>query len=346
MLGSLELSFEREPNFFNSSRIEGDNHVTLIARNNNDKVIGIGSRSSRPYWHFGDLNLVGYFSQLRVNRGFRGVPSHLLKAWDKMYEVHQEIKDSQFYLVSILEDNIRARKVLTSGVKNIPTHLEWGRLNTYILPLVKRKVKLNGYLVRRGTTQDRTLIVEWINKNYREMDFAPYWNEEMIFNSDLQLSPEDFFLISRDESPQEVLGCLAVWDQSEFKQVLVHGYESKIRRVRPWLNLLRRWTGFPYFPKVGEAFSHAYLSHLAIDKSHIDALPLLIQTAVNENLDKGFHYLTLGLLDGSDWAKQVDKKFKPYTLKSIMYFAYWDNAENLNISKISPLNSHVEIAIL
>ena len=66
--GSISLSFEREPNYFDASVVEGDFHQTIVARESDSgNVIAFGNRSIRPLYVNGEIQDIGYMSQLRVN---------------------------------------------------------------------------------------------------------------------------------------------------------------------------------------------------------------------------------------------------------------------------------------
>lgn len=344
MQGTISLSFEREPYFFNASQIEGNNHVTLLSRNEQNKIVAMGSRSSRPYWIEGKIKSLGYLSQLRLVNEHRTSPHRLMPGFEKMHEVHNQLNDVQYYLVTVLEDNDKARRFLTSGSKKLPIHKEWNRLNTFVLPLTFKRINSENYLIHRAGYADKALIIDLLQSNYKNKSLAPFWDEKSLFDPSTHLRPESFF-IATDKQSHMPVGCIAVWDQRSFKQVYVHGYDKTLKYFRPVLNLVRRWTRYPYFPAVGSQFSHAYLSHLAIDEGHEKALLPLVQTAINENLNQGFHYLSLGILQNSKWSEFIQQEYRPYTLRSIVYLAYWAEDEK-NIDHLPDTNAHIEIAIL
>lgn len=344
MQGTISLSFEREPYFFDAARVEGRNHVTLLSRNEEDKIVAIGSRSSRPYWVEGKLQQLGYLSQLRLVNEHRASPHRLMPGFEKMHEVHSEYKDVKYYIVTVLEENDKARRFLTSGSKKLPTHKEWSRLNTFVFQLVYKKIQNNGYFINRATQAEIPILVKLLQNVYSDKSLAPFWDEESLFGVNSGLKPEDFF-IGYNKSTNEPVACVAVWDQRSYKQVYVHDYEKKIKMFRPLLNLVRKWTKYPYFPQVGQAFSHAYLSHLAIAKNHDQVIIPLIQTAINENLSRGFHYLSLGLLQSSPYCDLIKKHYNPYTLRSVVYLAYWPEDE-AELSVLPKVDAHLEIAIL
>ena len=49
MPGSISVTFEREPDYFRASTIEGTFHQTIVARDSaTGEIIGMGTRSVRP----------------------------------------------------------------------------------------------------------------------------------------------------------------------------------------------------------------------------------------------------------------------------------------------------------
>ena len=65
--GSISLAFEREPCYFDASVIEGPFHQTIVARGSDSgNVIAVGNRSVRPLFVNGQVQAIGYLSQLRV----------------------------------------------------------------------------------------------------------------------------------------------------------------------------------------------------------------------------------------------------------------------------------------
>ena len=63
--GSISLSFERAPCYFDASVVEGAFHQTIVAReSDSDNVIAFGNRSIRPLYVNGEIQDIGYISQL------------------------------------------------------------------------------------------------------------------------------------------------------------------------------------------------------------------------------------------------------------------------------------------
>ncbi len=73
MDGEIRVSLEREPNAFLAAAVEGEPHQTVVARDPvSGRIVGMGSRSVWNAFVNGEPRRLGYLSQLRVDRAFRG----------------------------------------------------------------------------------------------------------------------------------------------------------------------------------------------------------------------------------------------------------------------------------
>src|SRR5258706_12279951 len=71
MAGEIRVSLEREPNVFLTGAVEGEPHRTIVARNPEGGIVGMGSRSVWNAFVNGEPCRLGYLSQLRVDRAHR-----------------------------------------------------------------------------------------------------------------------------------------------------------------------------------------------------------------------------------------------------------------------------------
>src|SRR5574342_320852 len=140
--GSISLSFEREPCYFDASSVEGEFHQTIVARESDSgRVIALGHRSVRPLFVNGRVQDIGYMSQLRVNPTYgKGLylARGLAGGFKKYHELHQDGR-APFYLMSVIEDNLPARRLLTSGLPEYPHAREYARMFTYAVYPVRKK---------------------------------------------------------------------------------------------------------------------------------------------------------------------------------------------------------------
>jgi len=73
MDGAIRVSLEREPNAFLAATVEGEPHATVVAREpSTGRIVGMGTRAVWNAFVNGEPCRLGYLSQLRVDRAFRG----------------------------------------------------------------------------------------------------------------------------------------------------------------------------------------------------------------------------------------------------------------------------------
>ena len=343
--GSISLSFEREPCYFDASAVEGEFHQTIVAREaDTGKVIACGNRAVRPMFVNGEVREIGYMSQLRVDPKYgKGLylARGLAGGFKKYRELHRDGR-APFYVMSVIEDNLPARRLLTSGLSEYPQAREYTRIFTYaVYPLRrKREIVLPASLrIRRGDERHAQAIVDCLNRNNACKQFAPHWTCESLFSHNL--SPSDFFLALDDE---RLIGCLACWDQSAFKQTVVRGYSGSLKRWRKLINFFSRFGFVPYLPEPNTPLRHSYASHLAIEDDDPLLFSALLRGVYNHNLEQNYSYFMIGLPESNPLRGLVEA-YRPLTYISQIYLMDWD-VENDLLTKIDGRMPGLEIALL
>lgn len=329
MRGAISLSFEREPNYFHAAAIEGPFHQTLVAREaDTGEIIGVGNRSVRPMFVNGRVQEVGYMSQLRIHPKY-GTGLYLARGLAQGFQLYRELHAdgrTPYYLMSIIEDNLPARRLLTSGLPGYPCAREYTRMFTYAVYPVRHKRPLPLPLPLRivhGQDAYAGAIVDCLNRNGARKQYAPFWTRDSLFTSDLK--PSDFILALNGN---HVIGCIACWDQSAFKQTVVRGYSKSIARWRRALNWLSPLGGWPYLPDPHTRLRHSHASHLAIDDDDSVVFSALLCELYNHNLEHGYSYFVIGLAE-SNPLRRVVRTYRPLTYISRIYLVNWENDEDV-----------------
>jgi hypothetical protein len=346
--GSISLSFEREPNYFSASAIEGEFHQTIVAREADSKwVIAFGNRSARPLYVNGSVSEVGYMSQLRVDPSYgKGLylARGLAGGFKKFHELHRDGR-APFYLMSVIEENLAARRLLTSNLPEYPQAREYTRMFTYAVYPLRKKHDIplpRGLTLQRGSREMIPSIVDCLNRNGARKQFALHWDENTL-PSPLTpaLAVDDFFLAL---SGTRVVGCLALWNQSSFKQTVVRGYAGALARFRPAINALSPLGLFPYLPQVGATLRQAYACLLAVDDDDPAVFAALFRALYNEAVRRKFHYFTIGLAEAHPFHDLV-KAYRPLKYTSRIYLTGWDKSFE-ETSRVDRRIPHIEIAVL
>lgn len=346
MQGSISLSFEREPDYFNASAVEGSFHQTLVARDGDSgEIVGLANRSVRDMFVNGSVQGVGYMSQLRIHPKY-GKGLYLARGLAQGFKLYRDLHTdgrAPFYLMSVIEDNLPARRLLTAGLPQYPHAQEYARMFTYAIYPVRQKRALSlprSLRLVSGSDKYANGIVDCLKRNGVRKQFAPYWTCHSLFACNL--TPSDFFLVMDSE---RVVGCLASWDQNAFKQTVVRGYSGGIRRWRKLLNAFSRFGGWPYLPEPNTLLRHAYASHLAIDHDDPVVFAVLLRALYNHALEHGYSYFMIGLAESNPLRSVVDA-YHPFAYVSQLYLVTWDDG----LDAITKVDRHLvpalEIAVL
>lgn len=269
----------------------------------------------RLRWVNGEPRPVGYMSQLRfhprVRRGM-GLARLLSRAFALFHALHEDGR-APFYLLSVVAGNDPARRLLTAGLPGFPRLRPLGRLETHAIHLgrLRRPLPLpQGLRLEPGSEERLPAVLDCLDRNGRRRQLAPCWTAET-------LSVKDFFIALDGE---RVVGCLAAWDQSAVKQLVVRGYSGPLALWRPLLNLVIR------LPAPGTALRSCWASHRAIDGDDPVVFAALLRAVYNRAVRQGQHYLTIGFGEG-DPLRAVLKGYRATAYLSDLYLAAWEDGE-------------------
>jgi hypothetical protein len=320
--GRVSLSYEREPCYFAASALEGPFHQTIVARApGTGEVLACANRSARLRFVNGEPRPVGYMSQLRFHPRIRkgmGLARLLSRAFALFRALHEDGR-APFYLVSVVAGNDPARRLLTGGLPGFPRLRALGRLETRAIHLgrLRRPLPLpRGLRLEPGSEERLPALLDCLDRNGRRRQLAPCWTAEAL-EAMPGLSAADFCLALDGE---RVVGCLAAWDQSAVKQLVVRGYSGALAAWRPLLNLLVR------LPAPGTRLRSCYASHRAIDDDDPAIFAALLRAVYNRAVRQGQHYLTIGLGEG-DPLRSVLAGHRATTYLSGLYLAAWEDGE-------------------
>jgi hypothetical protein len=344
MEGSIELTLEREPSFHAAATVEGDTPGSILLREiPTGRVVGVGSLATRPAWVNGAPLRLGYLSQLRLEERYRRRPKLVLKGYEFL---RQSLHTSEvpLYISTVFEENTVARRFLAAGLPGLPTYREWDTLCTLAMPVrKKRRVRLpTGVEIRPGVDADLPDILRCLQAMGKRHQFMPLWTDADLRSDERtrSLVANDFQLAFRG---RDLVGCLATWDQSTFKQTVVQNYHGALGTWRGVLNLLGAWTPYPHLPAPGETLRHATLSHMAFDAP--DVAVALVDAAANDAVDRSLHSLTLGLSERHPALDLVRNSNRHLEMRSILYVVHWDDGAEA-AKTLDNRVPHLEIATL
>src|SRR5512145_1348140 len=171
MSGRISLAADCDPSFFAAIEIEGWARRIMVAESDR-RIVGVVSMAKRRLFLNGEPADAGYAGSLRLDRSIRKTTIMsqgllLVKQW------HRESFDVPFYLFAILNDNMAARNVLSSGRVGLPASRYIGTLYAAGIPLMKRRLPRPpaGVRIVRGSEVGAAAIAAFLNRTGREKQF-------------------------------------------------------------------------------------------------------------------------------------------------------------------------------
>lgn len=339
MSGAISVAFESEPNFFNAINIQGTETQVVVGKTEDDRIIGFGTRAIRPVYVNGEVMDIGYLSGLRINPEFRN-NSFLAKGYKFFRDLDSDGK-VPFYLTTIIEDNVVARRILESGRASLPNYIPIDKLSTFIIKTGKRKGR-KVHEVVKGSEVGLEAIVGFMNEHGRDKQFFPYYNESNFGTGKLRgLNQGDFYVAIEDD---EILGVVAKWDQESFKQTRVTGYDWRMQVARPLINLTSKFSNIPKLPKEGQLLHYFYASFPVIKENDPTILSSLLNEVASDQQNRSYDYFILGLTEKDNLIEAI-KPFHPRVYPSIVYLVSFDKSKE-DLKYLNGKTSYLEVGTL
>tara|TARA_B100000530_G_scaffold334074_1_gene283258 strand:- start:611 stop:1726 length:1116 start_codon:yes stop_codon:yes gene_type:complete len=346
MDGPIRMTFEREPSFFGVKNLEGSFHQTIVGKDSkNGKVFGVTNRSIRQLYFNGEIESVGYLGLMRLLPEYQtGFPA--LRGYQYCKKLHLD-KKTKFYLTSIMDGNEPALKLLKSGVRGLPRYQEYSHFCTRSIPIRIRPKKTipTTISIMNGQKVSQSALVKFLNQYGKQHQFYPMWTQETLFNPEHTpgLKPENMLVAINNE---EIVGCMAMWDQRSIRQTVVKGYKNSLSKIQWLINGYSLILGYPPLPKKNSKLKSCFISHVAIDKDNPDIFLELLTQCHNFLIQKNIEYMVIGFDENHPFDHIVKSNFKNVPAYSRIYLVSWegDGIDPLQIAD-SRLPG-IEVAIL
>ena len=320
MPGSISLTSDYDPSFFSAIEVEGYEHRVIVAESGN-QIVGAGLMTKCRMYLDGVPSIVGYISSLRTDPAIaRG--NRLMK------QVNDEWTDVPFYLCAILQDNLNARRIITSGRVGLPPCMEIGTMYSAAIPFIKsRLLRLHdGIQIVRGDVVEPVRITEFLNRIGKERQFVSvYTTDDLVADDGILkgLHLEDFHAAVKGD---DILGVMACWNQLPFRRMVVAGYAGYMRWLKPALTPLASLLHLAPMPNPGEPLQNVYASCIAVEGGDQRIFNLLLNAILHNEYNTGKTFLVAGLMEG-DPLLSVLKKYVHFPTRTSIYGMGWDGLD-------------------
>ena len=306
--GAIEATLRREPRYFDGAVVEGPFHQVLAARRVqsdseasysevSDFMVAMATRSVRMRYVNGIATPVGYLGGLRIRESARKGLS-IARGFQKFRHLHEDGR-TDFYLTTVTEGNTAAIEALTKGRAGLPNYHELGRYFTFILPTHSWQVPPRDPTLQIRILQENELseFFAFLNHEGQSRLFFPVLDEHDFLQQTStyrDLSLEQILCAWRDG---RIVGTLAAWDQSAFKQSHVERYTGHWRWSRHLYNPLARCLRLPRFPAPGDRLRNVMLALPVVENSDPAMWQQLLQQVRHLPVTKQNDSLAMGLFE-------------------------------------------------
>ena len=343
MRGDLALRMDRGPDFFALHRLEGE-RSSLGVVEKAAKVVGCISVSEREVYLNGQKSSTGYVGDLKVH------PQHRDTAIADALCLYATARCRRLpagspTLVTVLAGNEAMERRL-SGPRGLPGFQKLTTIRAYSISILwnRRLRDLAGMTVERAQWRDLDAMASLWQAIAPERQFAPVLDSASMSRfieaaPGLQISS---YLIARSRNGQ-LLGFLAVWDQSALKQMYVESYSTRLSVVKKCFNAVAPIIGSERLPESGEPLRHQTVFQVCVPQDRPDVLRSLLVTAHNDLRNSRCSFFNLGL-DVRDSLSCATDGLLGQPTDVNAYVTYTSNPEP--ISKLQGLPLHYEIALV
>lgn len=308
LAGALDLTQERDPDFFRLPELHHGAFETLIARRKGDAgdtgdraLLGCGTVIVRDGWLDGERIKTGYLGDLRVVPEMRGGP-HLARGVGDYFEKVRARHGVDVFTTVIFDDNAPARAALTrrrNPRARMPIYAEMTPFSMTSLQFTTRKPAPESP-IRRATAADRDALVDFLGRAAKTRVLGHVLDDDLLGRRLADwpgFGIESFYLAHG--SGGRITGCLAPWDTASFKRTRVLGYHGKMRAMKLLFNAGARVLGHAPLPEAGACFRFVFLTHLEVEGDDPRVLRDLLRAAYRDLRDEGYHFMSAMIPRGS-----------------------------------------------
>jgi hypothetical protein len=339
MDGRISVGFRREPSWFAGAAVDGRFRQVIACRDQQTgRVIGFGCRSIRDVYINGRPGQVGYLSSLRLLPAHRNI-GLVARGFAAFRELHDDGR-VPYYLTTIATGNRTALNVLTSGRAGLPTYHPAGEYHTVAitLPRRRRRTKAITLSVRPASAQDLPAVLDLLATSGPRRQFFPRLTADDFLSPEGAMSGLSLDNVLLAEREGRLIGTFAGWDQSSYRQSVVHAYHGSLRWLRPFYNAWTLLTGQPGLPRPGTPFRYLMGAIPVVAGDDEDVFAAMLQALRQHAARSGanahgghWSHLLLGLHQ-SDPLLRVAQRLRAATYVTRLFLVSWPDADQARLA--------------
>lgn len=320
----VSMSVEREPSLFASLNRFGCERAVIAQEG--QATVGMYLCAEHPVHIDGQPVTFGYLGGLRVNPAFR----HRLRVLREGYASIRQLSgtpDRDIWYTSVATENEPARRLLEARLRGLPRYVAQGELLTLALPRARGK-RLG--LWRRPKADEIELMCSVHNTAASRYQLSPALTPERA-----EATGADFFV---REAGASISGCMALWNQQAYKQVVARAYRRPLATALPLYNVWARLTRRIALPHLHRQLDQCFLAFFAPGTEDASEVVPLVRDALAISTSE---VLTLGLHAEHPALPALIRTFRPAIYRTTVYAVCFDQPPAWDGRSVQP-----EVAVL
>ncbi len=241
--GNISLKYTRRPDVYESFMREGKKVFIIVCYDTRDKIIiGFGALAVRDLYINGKHSEGAYLFGLRLLKKYQRKFVKIYEAYDKLLNKRPFIEE---YYTSILSENIAVRKMLEKKRTYMPQYIPLSNYTTYILSTGKKSGRNSNYTFKRCTEDEIPLLYSFLNTQGKDVNFFPIVSLNELKQG--YLSYKNYYILFDND---KIVAAGAIFDQSDYKQIIVKGYKGIYKLIYPF-SVFLSFFGIPKLEKPG-----------------------------------------------------------------------------------------------
>jgi len=286
MHGALQIGFSREPSYFACHAPAGIAEQSLLGRRDG-RLISVGAWSVRDVWMRGEVSRVGYLQGLRMAQGTAGSMRVLREGYAALSGQVAKLPVAGWF-TSVDAANARARRIFESRASGLPRYRRIAGYRTRVVGIRRR-----GEVGNVESAETREELTEFLQREGARHELALTWNDrrwEALVRCGFSLS--DVAVVRRRG---RIVAAAGVWDQRDWKQIVVHRYPDWLRRISALTGVVASCMGRPRLPMEGAVVPMAPVFPFAVAEGSLHVIPELWRGVERIARRCGVEWLALGL---------------------------------------------------
>ncbi len=288
--GEVALSFQREPSYFAACAHLGHRSETFVARDGST-IAGVVSVAMQRLFVQGAASEVAYLSQLRVAPAYQG--RALVGRGLRALRQRLQAQDVPGAYATISLGNEAAERVLCGRHGQRQGRFEAiTTIDTLTYAATPRAHRPRDVQVAPASARELDEVIAFSQRHGPRRQLYPQLASTTFAKRGRGLQPEDLLLA---RCGGQLVGLMAVWDQSAWRQTVVRAYGPRLRRLKWLLDAGRLARGARPLPPAGAALHVACASLLCVMDDDPSVTTALLAAGVRAAHGRGAHTLALAV---------------------------------------------------